>query len=478
MDIRRYAADDSRPRSPPRAADHPVRQLQEQSATGKNPAIRRPATWARCSTARPRTAAWKPFSATSPRAAPPRPQRFHADRSEQHLPAGAASHRGRQPSNDAPARGHRPADRRVDQRLAEIVNTRTTAATSSPARPPQTPPFVITKNPDGIHQRRPTRALISATASSSAASKRLSTLYPALKSSRARPRRLPFDLGRSAPRPERAPTAATDAAPSSCSTSTTFAAGSGVQAGTSSAARDTIIGPAGAYQLTINDTSGTGASGTVSLNGGLAVAFSNTDTDLVVTGPKGELIHLDTTAITPTFNGTVAVTANGTLSVDGGATTVPITFAANQQLTNSLDGSVTNVNSVNIRTTGTDQLDYTGSADAFQALIELRDDLRNKRGLSEPQQIEAISGQVAELDRVSTNILTTVGEQSAGLENLDNLESHLQDLQLTTKKLISNLEDVDISQVVLQLQSQQNLLQLTLGATARLMSVSLLDFLH
>jgi len=147
-------------------------------------------------------------------------------------------------------------------------------------------------------------------------------------------------------------------------------------------------------------------------------------------------------------------------------------------VTNSADGSVTNVDSANIRVTGTDQLDYTGSADAFQALIALRDDLRNTRGLSEQKQLAAISRQVSELDRVRTNILDTVGEQSASLENLDNLESHLQDLQLTTKKLIGNLEDADISQVVLNLQQQQNLLQLTLGATARVMSVSLLDFLH
>ena len=39
-------------------------------------------------------------------------------------------------------------------------------------------------------------------------------------------------------------------------TATTFAAGSGVQAGTSSPGGDTILGPAGAHTLTIIDTSG------------------------------------------------------------------------------------------------------------------------------------------------------------------------------------------------------------------------------
>ncbi len=56
-------------------------------------------------------------------------------------------------------------------------------------------------------------------------------------------------------------------------TTTTYAPGSGVQAGTDSPAGDTILGPAGAHTLTINDTSGNGSAGTVSLDGGAAVAL-------------------------------------------------------------------------------------------------------------------------------------------------------------------------------------------------------------
>lgn len=261
-------------------------------------------------------------------------------------------------------------------------------------------------------------------------------------------------------------------------TATTFAPGSGVQAGASSAAADTILGPAGAHVLTINDTSGTGASGTISLNGGPPVAFTNANTDLVVPGPRGELVHLNTTAITPAFNGAVALTAAGTLSVDGGATSVAIDFSANQQIINGGTGAVTNVSSTNIRSTGTDQLEYSGTSDVFQTLIALRDDLRNTRGLTSPEQLQSISRRIADLDRVRDGVLSTVGEQAADLKTLEDLETHLQDLQLTTRKLISELEDIDITQVVLELQGQQNLLEMTLGATARVMSISLLDFLR
>ena len=99
-------------------------------------------------------------------------------------------------------------------------------------------------------------------------------------------------------------------------TLTSFEAGSGVAPGTSSVSGDTIIGPAGSHSLTITDD-GTGA-GMVSLNGGPPVAYQSSDADLKVTGPQGEVVFLDTTAIIPGFAGSVAIAAAGTLSLDGG----------------------------------------------------------------------------------------------------------------------------------------------------------------
>lgn len=261
-------------------------------------------------------------------------------------------------------------------------------------------------------------------------------------------------------------------------TATTFAAGSGVQAGTSSAAGDTILGPAGAHTLTIVDASGTGAFGTVALDGGPAVAFTNADNNLKVIGPHGEVVYVDTTAIVAGFNGTVDVAADGTLSVDGGASSVAIDFSANQTLTDSVTGAVTNIDSSNIRATGTDHIDYRGTYDVFQILIALRDDLRNTRGLSETDQLAGITQRIEELDRVHRGVLDAVGEQSASLENLDRVDLHLRDVQLTAKQLISDIEDADISQIIVQLQSNENALQLTLAIAARLQEQTLLDFLR
>jgi flagellin-like hook-associated protein FlgL len=261
-------------------------------------------------------------------------------------------------------------------------------------------------------------------------------------------------------------------------TSTVYAAGSGIQAGTNSVAGDNILGPAGSHTLTVVDTSGTGASGTVSLDGGPAIAFTNSDTNLAVSGPGGEKVYVNTTAITPSFNGTVAITSNGTLSTDGGASTVAINFSSNQVVTNSSTGAVTNVNSANIRSTGTEDISYTGTYDVFQALISLRDDLRNTRGLSQTDQIQSLSQRIGELDQVRGGISQALGEQSASLQNLSALTNRIKQVQLDLTSRSTDLQGADLSQVVVGLQTQQNFLTLALGAFSRIMNQSLLNFLQ
>ncbi len=255
-------------------------------------------------------------------------------------------------------------------------------------------------------------------------------------------------------------------------TATTYAAGSGVKPGTDSAAGDTVLGPSGSHRLTF------AAGGTVSLDGGPEVAFGATDTNLKVTGANGAVVYLDTTAVTPGFTGAVDAAGAGTLSTDGGATEVPIDFSANQVVTDSRTGAVTNVNTSNVRAAGTEALDYQGTADAFQALIALRDELRNTAKLSPAQQNEALSRRMADIDRVRENALGVVGDQAASLQNLDALESRTQDVQLQVQKLATDKEGADVSEVVIHLQEQQNQLQLTLASAARMFDINLLDFLR
>ena len=260
-------------------------------------------------------------------------------------------------------------------------------------------------------------------------------------------------------------------------TLTTFAGASGISAGTSSVTGDTILGPSAVHSLTITDTSGTGASGTVSLNGGPPLTFTSADTDLMVTGPQGEVVYLNTTAIAPGFNGSVDLTATGTLSVDGGATSIPIDFSANQVVTDGTSGAMTNVDSSSIRQAGTEQLDYRGTADVFQVLMALRDDIRNTQGLSATERSEAITQRIAELDRINTGVVEAIGSQSVQAGYLSKLQDRTADIQLDLQKANDDLESIDLAATITALQQQENLYEMSLQLAVRINSLSLADFL-
>ncbi len=260
-------------------------------------------------------------------------------------------------------------------------------------------------------------------------------------------------------------------------TATTFAAGSGVQPGAGSATGDTIIGAAGTHLLTITDVSGTGAFGSVSLDGGADVNFTSSDTDLAVTGPFGDVVYLDMSAITPGFSGDVDVTADGTLSVDGGATVAPIDFSTNQAVTDSLTQSVTYIDGSGITRTGADEIDYVGAADAFQVLQNLRRDLLAFNNVPSAEWHAALQRRIGDIDRVHNQFLRVIGEQSVTLQQLDFLQTRSETLRLEGQTAASDLESADVAEAAVRLQQSQLLLQTAYAATVQVMNQSLLDFL-
>lgn len=118
------------------------------------------------------------------------------------------------------------------------------------------------------------------------------------------------------------------------------------------------------------------------------------------------------------------------------------------------------------------------SPDLFQTLSTLRDNLNNVNNLSPTAQIAAIQQALPEIDSANSSVLDVVGRQSASLQNLQGINQQIQDVQLQTTQRISNLQDADLSQVVIGMQEQQNLLQATLYSAAQVMNVSLLNFLR
>ncbi len=260
--------------------------------------------------------------------------------------------------------------------------------------------------------------------------------------------------------------------------STTYSGSSGVSAGIGSGNGDTIIGPVGTHQLRVIDTSGNGTAGTFSLNGGAAVNFTNADSNILVEGPQGERVYLDASTVSSGFNGTVDITSTGTMSIDGGATTTPLTFAANQVVTDSLNGALVNLDTSMIVRTGTDQLEFPGTTDVFNAVRSLRDDLLNTRNLSTADRAAALERRLGDLDRVHSHLLDIVGIQSVSLEQIDRLQNRTEELQLAEKIQYSDTVSADITESVTRLQELTNLQQFTMAAVGKYLTPNLLNYIQ
>jgi flagellar hook-associated protein 3 len=260
-------------------------------------------------------------------------------------------------------------------------------------------------------------------------------------------------------------------------TSTTYAAGSGIAVGTSSAADDTIIGDTGTHRLTIVDTAGDGSAGTISLNGGPPVAFTNGDTNLEIRNGANERVFVDTTAITAGFSGDIDITSNGTLSLDGGATETAIDFSAAQMVTDSETGDVTGIDSSSITLTGTDRVDYPGTFDAFNAISSLRDSLLDET-LSQSEINDFATARAADFERHADVILNGIGDQASTLESLEILQTRTEDLQLESRIALGELEGANLAEAAISLQNEQQLLEMTYGSLSRVLDLSLFDFLN
>lgn len=259
---------------------------------------------------------------------------------------------------------------------------------------------------------------------------------------------------------------------------TTYFGASGIQPGSDSATGDTIIGAQGKHTLTIVDTSGDGSAGTISLNGREPVPFTNADTNLAVPGSNGELVYVDASNIVAGFSGNVEIESSGRMSVDGGASDVLIDFSGNQVVEDSVSKHAMTVDSTNIMHVGTEQVEFSGTSDAFQVLFELASDLRNTRQLSGKSVAEALNRRLGDLEKISDNVFSTMGEQSTSLRTIETLGNRVDDLMLSVEAKVSDIQATDIPDSVLRMENSQNLLQYTYAVTGRLTSLNLLDFLR
>jgi flagellar hook-associated protein 3 FlgL len=89
----------------------------------------------------------------------------------------------------------------------------------------------------------------------------------------------------------------------------------------------------------------------------------------------------------------------------------------------------------------------------------------------------AISAQLETLDQALTQITNERADVGARLNRLDSTESHWETFKINIQKMLSDTEDLDLTQAVIDLTSQQSAYEASLSSASRIIQPSLLDYL-
>jgi flagellar hook-associated protein 3 FlgL len=76
------------------------------------------------------------------------------------------------------------------------------------------------------------------------------------------------------------------------------------------------------------------------------------------------------------------------------------------------------------------------------------------------------------------NVVAVRARVGAGMNRLDTASSRLQEMEESTMSMLSDTEDADMAQTLVNFSTQQAVYQSALNAGARIVQTSLLDFLH
>lgn len=243
--------------------------------------------------------------------------------------------------------------------------------------------------------------------------------------------------------------------------------GTGIAAGADSPALDTILG---AHSLTVD-----AAAGTIRLDDGPEENIAG-QTNLMLTNADGDVVYVDVSGYTG-LGGTVSLTGQGRMTIDDGATTADLTsFADNVAVTDGATGRVLWVNTTNVRRAGVEAVQVPGTYDLFGTLIAARDLLLNRHALDEVEQIDLIHSTADELDLVMTGLRREITSLGGRLQAMDVLGESLDAIKSTAREQADLIADADMVEVATELARAQNFYQITLASTAKVMSLSLLDF--
>jgi flagellar hook-associated protein 3 FlgL len=123
---------------------------------------------------------------------------------------------------------------------------------------------------------------------------------------------------------------------------------------------------------------------------------------------------------------------------------------------------------MNVR--GVDIFNNQDIGGVFTVLSDIVDQFRDSN--------ETDSNHLSRLDSQIDNILKERSELGARMNRIELAMSRMDGIEVSTTRLLSQEEDIDISQVIINLKAQENVQRAALSAGARIIQPSLVDFLR
>ncbi|PFP30788.1 flagellar hook-associated protein FlgL [Bacillus sp. AFS073361] len=135
-----------------------------------------------------------------------------------------------------------------------------------------------------------------------------------------------------------------------------------------------------------------------------------------------------------------------------------------------LELQVGSTNNVQINVPGTNVFNNDGAGGIFKVLTDIVSDFNN--------QTAGATDHLSKLDIQLDNLLKERSELGARMNRMELSMSRIDSLEVSTTRLLSNEEDVDIAKVIMDLKAQENVQRAALSAGARIIQPSLVDFLR
>lgn len=115
---------------------------------------------------------------------------------------------------------------------------------------------------------------------------------------------------------------------------------------------------------------------------------------------------------------------------------------------------------------GFDSTSDGGDGDVFSMITRVKNAIQSG-------DTDKVSSEIENVDKVYDNVLTWHARLGSWSARMDNASSTLDDTKVRLKEMLSDTEDVDLTEAIVNLKTQENIYQTAISVTQRILQMSL-----